>query len=233
MLESEWLAEMKRPQWMACVLQDDWKVPRTKAGRRKLRLFACACCRVVWELLPDERLRDAVRVAERFADGLATKDELAAARAAIESLSYDQGQFGRSLTGVRVAIDMAIATTYPRAYDAAFSMTAYMTPLAGVMGSESADAYLCGLFRCLFGNPFRPAAIDPRWRTSTVLGLARAIDEGRTYDRLPILADALEDAECDDDALLAHCRDGGPHARGCWAIDGVLAATAKAPRRAG
>lgn len=61
-----------------------------------------------------------------------------------------------------------------------------------------------------------------RWRTADVLGLARAISEGRAFDRLPILADAPMDAGCDDDAILAHCRSQGPHVRGCWVVDLVL-----------
>jgi hypothetical protein len=74
----------------------------------------------------------------------------------------------------------------------------------------------------VLGNPFRPTAVDPRWRTTDVLGLARGIDEDRAFDRLPILADALTDAGCDHEEVLAHCRSPGPHVRGCWVVDLVL-----------
>ena len=67
-----------------------------------------------------------------------------------------------------------------------------------------------------------PASADPRWLTSTVLDLARAIYVERAFDRLPILADALEDAGCDSADVLAHCRGEGPHVRGCWVIDLLL-----------
>jgi hypothetical protein len=60
---------------------------------------------------------------------------------------------------------------------------------------------------------------DPRWRTSAAVGLADAIYAGRAFDRLPILADALEDAGCDDRRILDHCRRDGWHVRGCWALD--------------
>jgi hypothetical protein len=64
--------------------------------------------------------------------------------------------------------------------------------------------------------------LDPNWRTSTVLALAQGIYDERAFDRLPILADALEDAGCDNEEMLAHCRGAGPHARGCWVVDLVL-----------
>ena len=67
-----------------------------------------------------------------------------------------------------------------------------------------------------------PAAPDPRWRSRTVVALATGIDADRAFDRLPILADALEDAGCDDADLLAHCRGNGPHSGGCWVVDLIL-----------
>ena len=78
------------------------------------------------------------------------------------------------------------------------------------------------LVRCIFGNPFRPATLDPNWRTSTVLTLAQGIYDERAFDRLPILADALQNAGCANEEMLAHCRGEGPHARGCWVVDLVL-----------
>jgi hypothetical protein len=75
------------------------------------------------------------------------------------------------------------------------------------------------LLRDVFGNPFRPVSVDPRWLTSTVVTLAEGIYQERAFDRLPILADALQDAGCEDTELLGHCRGPGPHARGCWVVD--------------
>lgn len=75
---------------------------------------------------------------------------------------------------------------------------------------------------CVYGNPFRPQGIAPDWQTPTVLALAEGVYADRGHDRLLVLADALEDAGCDDPTLLAHCRGGGPHVRGCWAIDRLL-----------
>src|SRR5207249_11021384 len=76
--------------------------------------------------------------------------------------------------------------------------------------------------RCIFGNPFRPMSGNPEWLTPNVLKLAESIYDDRASDCLPILADALEDAGCDNADILAHCRGPGPHVRGCWVIDLLL-----------
>jgi hypothetical protein len=81
------------------------------------------------------------------------------------------------------------------------------------------------LLRCLFGNPFRPVTVEPSWlawREGTVVRLARAIEADQALDRLPILADALEEAGCTDAQILGHCRAGGEHALGCWVLDALL-----------
>ncbi|MBN9121295.1 MAG: hypothetical protein J0I06_19445 [Planctomycetes bacterium] len=71
------------------------------------------------------------------------------------------------------------------------------------------------------GNPFRPVDFSA-WRTDTVTALARQMYESREFGAMPILADALQDAGCDRDDVLNHCRGVGPHVRGCWVVDGVL-----------
>jgi hypothetical protein len=95
------------------------------------------------------------------------------------------------------------------------------TPDAG--GAEEAEKVaLVSDIRDAFGNPFRPAVVDPRWLTETVVALAAGMYEQRAWDRMPILADALEDAGCDSRDLLDHARGPGPHVRGCWVVDLVL-----------
>ena len=74
----------------------------------------------------------------------------------------------------------------------------------------------------VFADPSRLAAIDPAWLTTTVVSLARGISTDRAFDRLPILADALQDAGCDNEDILSHCRSEGPHVKGCWAVDLLL-----------
>lgn len=79
------------------------------------------------------------------------------------------------------------------------------------------------ILRDIIGNPFRPVAFDPSWRTSTVVALANQMYESRDFSPMPVLADALQDAGCDQPDILAHCRDPQPaHVRGCWVVDLIL-----------
>ncbi|WP_232069517.1 hypothetical protein [Gemmata massiliana] len=78
----------------------------------------------------------------------------------------------------------------------------------------------CECLRCFFGDPFKLTIVDPFWLTSTVLALVESIYADRAFDRMPILADALQDAGCDNADILAHCRDThATHGRGCWVVD--------------
>jgi hypothetical protein len=82
------------------------------------------------------------------------------------------------------------------------------------------------LLHDLFGNPFRSSSRLPphvlAWNDGTVLHVARGIYDKRVFDSLPILADALLDAGCDNETLIQHCRSEGPHVQGCWAVDLIL-----------
>jgi hypothetical protein len=78
------------------------------------------------------------------------------------------------------------------------------------------------LVRDVVGNPFRPSSVAPGWRSADVRRLAQDAYQERAFAELPILADALEDARCTDEGVLAHLRSAGPHVRGCWALDLIL-----------
>ena len=197
---------MTEVEWNACT--DPLRMldqPPARRSERKLRLFACAVCRRLWGVLPDERSRRAVEVAERFADGLAGAHELA--RAAEEA------------DGVA---DLAEESRTP-GWNAARTAAA----AAGKAHAAAVRAARCGpydaeLLREVLGNPIRPPAADPAWLTPVALAIAGAAYEERRFDGLPVLADALEEAGCMKEALLAHLRGPGPHVRGCWAVDLVL-----------
>jgi hypothetical protein len=84
---------------------------------------------------------------------------------------------------------------------------------------------LAGLLREIVGNPFRPVVIEPHWLAANdgaVRHLAEGIASTRDCSTMPVLADALVDAGCRDEAILTHLRSPGPHVRGCWALDLIL-----------
>jgi len=90
-----------------------------------------------------------------------------------------------------------------------------------LVGSRQSD-----VLRCIFGPlPFRPVALAPSWRTwhgGLPVSMARRMYGSRDFGDLPVLADALEEAGCQDQDILGHCRSGGEHVRGCWVIDLLL-----------
>jgi hypothetical protein len=189
-------------------------------GPRKPSLFAAACLRRIWHLHPGPCSRHAVEVLESFADGNATADELAVAREAAreEGLAVDSG----GNQDPRIHAATAAAYDDPE-YVADFAAEATAWAKAGrprAASYEEAKAQ-CALLRDIF-NPFRQITIRRSWPTADVLGLARAIYDDRAFDRLPILADALIDAGCDNEDILVHCRSDGPHVRGCWVVDLIL-----------
>ena len=88
---------------------------------------------------------------------------------------------------------------------------------------EEATELHIRLFRDIFGNPFRKVKVSKQWRTDTAIAIARQMYDSRDFSAMPILADALQDAGCDNDTILSHCRDSNQvHVRGCWVVDLVL-----------
>jgi hypothetical protein len=219
--EAEWLA-CDDPIRMLGFLEG-------KASERKLRLFACAYCRLLWESMRDGRSRAAVETGERYADGLADYPRLCAARnGALRALDairrpLRKGWPGRSAPRALSAALCAHVAAWPDQPVRQVTIVAVEEAVAAA--GAGAPAVLRDFARCVFGNPFRPVRIARSWLAwngGTVRRLAEAIYDGRDFDRLPVLADALEDAGCSDPELLGHLRGPGPHARGCWAVDLLL-----------
>ncbi|MFO0824049.1 MAG: hypothetical protein U0792_13205 [Gemmataceae bacterium] len=170
-------------------------------------------------------MKQAVEVAERFADGFSSKEELETAARALDVLCL--GEYSKGATGLqpRTAASLAQSSAAAKAHHAANGvMTVYMPPLAGYLGNEDEErSRICDLLRDIFGNPFRPITFDAEWRSDTALSLAKHIYESRDFHTMPILADALQDAGCDNADILSHCRDPQQvHVRGCWVVDLVL-----------
>lgn len=189
---------------------------------RKLRLFDCACCRRIWSILTDKRSRKAVEIAEKFADGMASEVELAAARQdAKDAASAIQGQHG--------SYAAEGCATWAAVYAAPSASAAYNTR-AAIHFSTSGDVTLAmrettaqvAMLRDIVGNPFRPVTLDPSWLAPAVVSLAQSIYDTHSLERMPQLAIALEKAGCTNKEVLDHCRGPGPHVKGCWLLDLVL-----------
>ncbi len=90
-------------------------------------------------------------------------------------------------------------------------------------GNQGLKEQQAELVREFFGNPYQPVAFDQTWRTPTVTALAQQMHDSQEFSPMPILADALQDAGCEDTSVLEHCRDElALHTRGCWVLDLIL-----------
>jgi hypothetical protein len=211
----------------------------SRASDRKARLCAVAYCRSAEAWLTERCCRRAVEQSEQFADGLLPKQAMAAARQlfpASERSRLREAAFVRAPSRAYAQLPAASRPVVwsaswdachwvlrGNALDAARLCYLAADVVHSTLQSERQSAELLRrLTHDIFGNPFRPVDFDPHWRTSDVVGLARAIYEHRAFDRMPILADALMDAGCADEQILDHCRGDGPHVRGCWVVDSVL-----------
>jgi|SRR5579883_230585 len=214
MNEAKW-RECKEPDEMLAFLHRF-----ANSRNRKLRLFCCACTRRVWyRLTRAVASRRAVDRAERFADGTITSDELAEASAAIEP-ELRATPVGKPLNAIRAA-DCCVSQEM-NALGVARSVS-WATTFASRIEKGIERLTQASLLRDIFGNPFCPIVFSPAWRTDTVLSLARQMYEAREFGAMPILADALQDAGCDNTDILSHCRDlAQRHIRGCWVVDLVL-----------
>jgi hypothetical protein len=197
---------------------------RRNISDRKLRLIAVAFARRVESLMTDPRALLALKVAERYADGLATDSALWSAGHKAEEdavRSADPSEYRPEWAAVAATEHHPAAAAVDAAYQAIRPYTE-----GDLDGWNRECRVQCDLIRDIAGDPYAAAsAVDPAWLAwngGTVAQLARAIYTERAFDRLPILADALEDAGCTDDAILRHCRGGRPHVRGCWVLDLLL-----------
>ncbi len=268
---------------------------QAKMSPRKLRLFAVACCRRLEHLLVDPRSRNALAVAENFADGLV--DDAERARAGDDAFSvignvetglpmpahlivgnggnagfmaadaarctcssgfdrYERGMYSpggedEAADAARAKAEAIFPVMQPAAIAVAYATEGlspnawetanYVTDSRGFIHHHDYNIITdvtwraahnaewqaqLDLLREILGNPFHPVTL-PRsclsWNNCCVLQLATAIYDEQAFDRLPILADALEEAGCTSEHLLTHCRRPGGHVKGCWELDLALA----------
>jgi hypothetical protein len=236
-----------------------WRLLETKKedDPRKLRLFACACCRSIWNVIPDTA-KGKVEVAERFSDGKATEEELLRASENAGRISNrmrlkvddaitkhrnargetrEQKRVIRERLGAEYSAACAASKSATRnAHEAAqrvpsmVSYAAYCWELASA-SCHNAEMHrrVVGKYRelihSIFQDIFNSVEINPEWLTwqsGTVRKVAQFIYDEHHFQDIPILADALEEAGCTDERILAHCRSKFTHYRGCFVVDAVL-----------
>lgn len=225
---------------------------------RKQRLIACGVCRFLGDELTGEPAFQAVEVAERFADGLATPAELAAAHSRATAPAAYSATLPDAWEAVTTAVPQAVAClgwAHKGELDARMHqeltqvlvsaeanyghlgrgavkaarksgerrIRAHFAELFDLAGRDFARA-LAEVPRDVLGDPFDPVRLDPGWLLADggrVRQVAQAIYDAGTFEDMPVLADALQDAGCGDARLLDHClRD--RHYRGCWLLDLLL-----------
>lgn len=215
---------MTEAEWLACT--DPWEMLTylDATNERKARLVLAACCRVHYNGVASARLYPALDAAERHADG----------RLAASTLS----KYKRELGQIRTVGPKARRVSRMNARWARNLFILAATPLgssgwqpipqaieAGIIIGDFSPLLTSSLppiLRDIFGNPFHPVTFSPEWRTDTAVTLARQMYDSRDFGAMPILADALQDAGCENEDILSHCRCEGPHVRGCWVVDLVL-----------
>jgi hypothetical protein len=200
-----------------------------KASERKLRLFAAACCRRIWDGIPELCSRPAVEISESYADGRANDKELEAAFLAADR-AHSTTLLHESWS-TRLFRDAARLAAHPEIRGLADGTATAAAMAAAGRGedfwrkSASEQAHQCILLRDIFGNPFRSVALAfswLSWHDGLLVSMAQQMYDSRDFADLPVLADALEEAGCTNQDILGHCRSGGVHVRGCWVVDLVL-----------
>jgi hypothetical protein len=233
--EAEWLAASGSYEWphrlFNCLFF-------TGASDRKLRLSCVACCRIVEPFSGGSPFPFLIRLIEGFADGNEPEDKV---NRTVESIGSWLHQHYQSLLGnendptpteqverlARQAILHAGSVYCDREWHESRKKNPYPCYVAddilnatALLGRrDSTDRSIIRIVHDIFGNPFRHVAVEPEWLTSTVVALAEGVYADRAFGRMPVLADALEDAGCSHEDILSHCRGGGPHTRGCWVVD--------------
>jgi hypothetical protein len=192
MTEEEWLS-CEDPKMMLKYL------PRS-ATDRKLRLFVCGCWRASWaRLKKSEGAQEIIEAIEGNVDGLVNYQDV------------DRMVNTASAKCRRPPRSILYYVTF------AWEQDVFLAAHSACTHSKNDPRYFSSLLRDIF--PFHPITLSPSWLTSTVSALAHQMYDSRDFSAMPILADALMDASCDNETILTHCRGPGPHVRGCFVID--------------
>jgi hypothetical protein len=196
---------------------------------RQLRLLALSCAARCLSILSDPICGQALLEIEDFVEGRQDRSAFAGA-----SVAFDQTRRARFPKESTVdddawnAVYCAIHRRWAASFDESYSTKRWeilhtlLIDATASMGAQESHEQ-SKLVRDIFGNPFHPVSFNSAWRTDTAVSLARQMYDSREFGAMPILAYALQDAGCEDEHILNHCRDANqPHVRGCWVCDLVL-----------
>ncbi len=208
---------MKEEEWLAA---NDFDAllnhPAIGDRDQSLQLLACACYRLVDSGMENGTLWAAVDAAERYADGLIKKTTLDRWATRVRKVRRETQGLSAASRLISFLCTQNPGFIFIALIQQILSKECLSTKSILHVQSQS-------LLRDIFGNPFRPINFNPVWLTSTAVAIAQGMYESRDFSAMPILADALQDAGCDNDDILTHCRDAQQvHVRGCWVVDHVL-----------
>jgi len=230
---------MTEADWLSCErlndLLNDFPAARS---RRKLHLFSCECFQRVWHLPLHHFTRQCVEFFAANLDGQVESDAFWTAWERLERACFDEFlefesgvdehdavrdlfSYVDPIACLNVAMNLADGVAYVATRD----LKVGEFPEVWERAASAEKRCQIALLRDIFGDPFRPVAVDPAWLAwngGTVVALGRTIYEDRRFELMPILGDALQDAGCHDEDMLTHCRGDGPHVRGCWVVDLLL-----------
>jgi len=216
-------------QWMGSDLAAQEVLDVLQLSPRLTRLFAVAVCRDIWELLTDARSRTAVEVAERFADGRAAiRDRRIAYNAASDAYFALCDKYERDRRPADAIACLAARvvreTTDTRANAANAAGIAAATAGEGLAGGDRAGQRWVHerqgrLLAAIVGPGY---GLLPAWHTADAVALAHTCYETNDWSAMPVLADALQEAGCENEDVLDHCRGDGPFVRGDWVLDSLL-----------
>lgn len=204
---------------------------RGKVSERKLRLFACACCRriLATRASTEGAFQHALANAESLAEGKISQQDALSARSILEGDFENWSAYCAVSATLDPHADLAAECAAHHSVDYfGYTKKEHRSFLARILGSRQAPSrkplFLpAPILRDIFGNPFRFIYLSPAWLDADVQRLAATIYEERAFEQMSSLGHALEEFGCTDANILNHCRQPGEHARGCWVVDLILA----------
>jgi len=216
---------MTEAKWLACAHPyGPLEFVKRRASDRQRRLFVCACCRRIWSLIHEQLFRDAVDVAEQYADRLIigkVRKSLSKRLNVAYKASGGQPIANRNAAyAALMCLNKNIAWHPDGHLHAVWAVSSNASESERTAVEAVEYAAQTDFLRDIFGPlPFRRVITSPCGVPAAVVALANRMYESRDFSTMPILADALQDAGCANGEVLDHCREPGQHVRGCWVVD--------------